>query len=202
MIPREAGLPSTSHPGSPRPGRDVGALMAAAADGDETAWRTLVGRFGPVVTRVARGFRLDDRDIQDIAQSVWLRLWENLASIREPRALPGWLATTARHECLHALRGRVRIVPLDDSGTEGPVDHPDPDDGLLRAEAAEAVRRGLAELPPVQRDLLALLAAEPDLTYRQIGSRLGMPVGSIGPTRARGLARLGATRAVLQYRTV
>jgi RNA polymerase sigma factor (sigma-70 family) len=202
MIPREVDRPTTSHPGSPRLGRDVGALVAAAADGDETAWRTLVDRFGPVVTRVAHGFRLDDRDTQDIAQSVWLRLWENLASIREPRALPGWLATTARHECLRALRGRVRIVPLDDSRTEGPVDHPGPDDGLLRAEAAEAVRRGLAELPVVQRELLALLAAEPDLTYRQIGRRLGMPVGSIGPTRARGLARLGATRAVLQYRTV
>jgi len=177
-------------------------VVIAAAAGDEGAWRVLVERFGPVVHRVARGFRLDERDTQDVAQTVWLRLWENLASIREPWALPGWIATTTRHECLRALRGRVRVVPLDESGAEPATDHPDPDAALLRAEAAEAVRHGLAELPPVQRDLLALLAAEPDLTYRQIGRRLGMPVGSIGPTRARGLARLGATTAVLRYRAV
>lgn len=202
MPPRDVFPSSTSLPGSPAPDPDVRSVVIAAAAGDESAWRALVERFGPVVHRVARGFRLDDRDTQDVAQTVWLRLWENLTSIREPRALPGWIATTARHECLRALRGHVRIVPLDRSGTEAPADHPDPDDALLRAEAAEAVRHGLAELPPVQRDLLALLAAEPDLSYRQVGRRLGMPIGSIGPTRARGLARLGATTAVLRYRTV
>lgn len=202
MPPHDVHRLSTPMPGPHPPAPDVGAVVVAAAAGDEGAWRALVERFGPVVHRVARGFRLDERDTQDVAQTVWLRLWENLASIREPRALPGWIATTTRHECLRALRGRVRVVPLDESGAEPPTDHPAPDDALLRAEAAEAVRHGLAELPPVQRDLLALLAAEPDLTYRQIGRRLGMPVGSIGPTRARGLARLGATTAVLRYRAV
>ncbi|WP_433502077.1 RNA polymerase sigma factor [Pseudonocardia halophobica] len=202
MPPRDVRRLSTPLPGPHLTAPDVGSVVIAAAAGDEGAWRALVERFGPIVRRVARGFRLDERDTQDVAQTVWLRLWENLASIREPRALPGWIATTARHECLRALRGRVRVVPLDESGPEPPTDHPDPDDALLRAEAAEAVRHGLAELPPVQRDLLALLAAEPDLTYRQIGRRLGMPVGSIGPTRARGLARLGATSAVVRYRAV
>jgi DNA-directed RNA polymerase specialized sigma24 family protein len=90
------------------------------------------------------------------------------------------------------------LVPVGDAAADAPAEAADPDDGLLRAETAAAVRRGLAELSPTQRRLLELLASEPDLSYREIGGLLNMPVGSIGPTRARGLARLGTSRAVLE----
>jgi RNA polymerase sigma factor (sigma-70 family) len=188
---------SQPQPAQRGPHPDVGPLVAAATAGDERAWSDLIHRFEPVVLGVARGYRIDERDAQDVAQVVWLRLWENLAAIREPRAVPGWIVTTARHECARVIRGLRRLVPLGDAAAETPADHPDPEDGLLRAEIAAAIRRGLAELTPVQRSLLELLAAEPDLSYREIGGRLHMPVGSIGPTRARGLARLGGTQSVL-----
>jgi RNA polymerase sigma factor (sigma-70 family) len=180
------------------PQHDVGPLVAAAAAGDQRAWSSLVRRFEPVVRGVAHGYRLDERDVQDVAQVVWLRLWENVGSIREPRAVPGWIVTTTRHECARVLRGLRRLVPVGDAAADAPAEAADPDDGLLRAETAAAVRRGLAELSPTQRRLLELLASEPDLSYREIGGLLNMPVGSIGPTRARGLARLGTSRAVLE----
>jgi RNA polymerase sigma factor (sigma-70 family) len=176
---------------------DVGPLVVAAAAGDERAWTTLVARFEPLVRGIARGYRLDERDAQDVAQTVWFRLWQSLGTIREPRAVPGWIATTTRHECGRVVRGLRRLVPLGDAAADTPADHPDPDDVLVRADVAAAVREGLAELSPVQRALLELLAAEPELSYREVGGKLGMPIGSIGPTRARGLARLGGTAAVL-----
>jgi DNA-directed RNA polymerase specialized sigma24 family protein len=81
----------------------------------------------------------------------------------------------------------------------GDEQNPAPDTDLLRRELAEIVRRGLAELPAAQQRLLALLVGERRLTYQEISRILAMPVGSIGPTRARGLARLRDTEAVREY---
>jgi len=182
-------------------GHDMAALLEAARRGEEAAWNALVSRFTPLVRATARGYRLSERDAEDVAQVVWLRLLENFGRLREPRALPGWIATTARRESIRVARGHARtpLVEEPDDATQALGDHPDVDTGLLHAEAVQAVRSGLAELSPAQRDLLLLLAADPPLSYRQISAMLDMPVGSIGPTRARCLARLGATAAVSRY---
>jgi RNA polymerase sigma factor (sigma-70 family) len=156
----------------------------------------------PLVRGIARGYRLEERDVEDIAQTVWLRLFEHLERIREPRALPKWVWTTARHESLRFARGRAGIVSIDGLAvavTELPAEQIEIDVGLLRSEEARIVRQGLAELPRTQRQLLLLLSVEPPLSYRRIGRILGMPTGSIGPTRARSLARLGKTTAVRDY---
>ena len=177
---------------------DVLLLVEAARRGEPSAWDVLVRRFRPLVRRAAYDFSLDSAETDDIAQIVWLRLYEQLNRIREPRALSKWISTTARRECLRIARGYAATVSIDLVAT--PRWEGESIDGeLLRSEAARFVREGLAELPTLQRDLLVLLATEPTLSYRTISRRLGMPVGSIGPTRARGLARLRRTPAMCSY---
>jgi RNA polymerase sigma factor (sigma-70 family) len=181
---------------------DLATLVEAARRGEPCAWRGLVQRFAPLVRAITSKYRLGEHDAEDVAQVIWLRLVEHLHRLREPLALPGWIATTAHHESLRLARGRERtppVDPLDDSAQAFPGHDPDVDDDVLRAEQVQAVREGLADLPAAQRDLLLLLAADPPLSYREISARLGMPIGSIGPTRARTLARLEATPSVSRY---
>jgi len=181
---------------------DLAALVGSAREGDEAAWSRLVELFTPLVRAITRGYRLGDRDAEDVGQVVWLRLVEHIDRLRVPEALPGWIATTVRHECARATRGNRRVLlvdPLDDWAHPLASDHPDVDADLLHAERVQAVRVGLDDLPPAQRDLLLLLATDPPPSYREISAMLDMPIGSIGPTRARSLARLGATPAVSEY---
>lgn len=173
--------------------RPVLDLVPAAAAGDQAAWDAIVERYAGLVVAVARGYRLSSSDLADVSQTVWLRLVENLDSLRDPRALPGWLVTTTRNECVRALRVQRRTVPVDpaegDALLGGEV-APDVDDRLLDAERREALREGLASLPPHCQSLLTLLVADPPLSYDEISRRLEMPRGSIGPTRGRCLGKL------------
>ena len=191
---------------TPGPGTDgqpdLATLVEAARRGEPCAWQGLVQRFSPLVRGITRRYRLGEHDAEDVVQVIWLRLVEHLHRLRAPLALPGWITTTAHHESLRLARGRARTLPvdpLDDSAQAFLEDDPGVDADLLQAEQVEAVREGLADLPTAQRDLLLLLAADPPLSYREISARLGMPIGSIGPTRARTLARLEATPAVRRY---
>lgn len=175
---------------------DTGEIVRAAAAGRQQAWDQLVRRFMPLVISVVRTFRLTSKDVEDVSQTVWLRLVEHIDTIREPRALPGWIATTARHEAIRVQRGKAQAYPVDPVAG-GPLDRNaesiEMDDRLLTAERHRALVDGLTELSPSQRQLLKLLVVDPPLSYQEIGSRLGIPVGSIGPTRARALARLRAS---------
>ncbi|MGZ4591698.1 MAG: RNA polymerase sigma factor, partial [Actinomycetes bacterium] len=89
---------------------DVGELVRAATAGDQSSWDELVDRFTGLVWHVARGHRLGEADAADVVQTVWLRLVESLPRLREPAAVAGWLATTARHESLRLLRRAGREV--------------------------------------------------------------------------------------------
>ena len=180
---------------SSSPGRELPELVAAALAGNRSAWDTLVARFGPLITSVTRRFGMSPSDADDVRQTVWLHLVGHLAGLREPRALPGWIATTARRETLRVLSGRRRVEPVDPQ-TDTRLDTvttDEPDANLLRAERRHAVHAGLAELHAPQRDLLQLTVVDTDITYRQISQRLGIPIGSIGPTRARCLRKLRNT---------
>jgi RNA polymerase sigma factor (sigma-70 family) len=170
-------------------GRTTAELVEAAGGGDETAWAELVHRHAGLVMAICRRMRLTDADARDVSQTVWLRLVEHLVSLREPSALPGWLAQTARHESLRVLRRSASAVPLDD-WDQLPAEGDVLDAELLAAERRSALREAFASLPPASRDLLALLIADPPIPYREVSRRLGIPVGSIGPTRARILDRL------------
>ncbi|WP_323791415.1 sigma-70 family RNA polymerase sigma factor [Nocardioides sp.] len=180
-------------------------LVHRARSGDQSAWDDVVERFLPLVGSVISRHRLHGADAEDVNQTVWLRLVEHLDDLREPAALPGWIATTTRRECLRTLDRSRRTSPSDpqesrvletaDDAFGGSVPQ-DLDAGLLSAELLHALRDGLASLPEARRELLLLLLHDPPIPYQQISALLGIPVGSIGPTRARALEQLRHTPAL------
>jgi RNA polymerase sigma factor (sigma-70 family) len=179
---------------------DLPDLVKASIDRDEDAWNELVRRFAGLVAFVIRHYRLSPSDTQDVSQLVWLRLVEHLGQIREPAALPGWLATTTRHECERYLRINGRSVAMDPlTMKEDPSAGPEIDALLLAAERRQVLLDGLGQLAPQQRELLMMLAADPPYAYADISRILGIPIGSIGPTRSRILERLRSSAAVRGY---
>jgi len=178
--------------------RDLGDLVHDAQEGDQAALNALVDRFLPLVTAIVKRFRLSSADADDVNQTVWLRLVEHLGEIREPRAVPGWLVTTTRNEALRGIKRRGREVVLDPHSNAMGLLHEvnDMDEGMMREELSQALRDALLELSPGRRELLTLLLADPPLSYDEISNRLGIPIGSIGPTRARALEQLRNTDAM------
>jgi RNA polymerase sigma factor (sigma-70 family) len=164
-------------------------LVVHAKEGDEQAWAVLVSRHAGLIWSVARAHRLADADAADVAQATWAALFEHLGAIREPAAVGGWIATTARRECLRVLRRNERVV----CGAELPEpvdDGSEPDAQLLASERDAALWAAFGRLGARDQALLRMLASEPAPSYEEIGAALGMPIGSIGPTRARALERL------------
>jgi RNA polymerase sigma factor (sigma-70 family) len=179
---------------APVPGHvTVTDLVMRARDGDQLAWDAIVERYAPLVWSICRRYRLAGADAGDAAQAVWLHLVDQIGQIRDPAALPGWLATTTGRECGRIVRAARRTWPP--GQVLDPEDIPDEqvalaDDELLRAERHAALCEALADLPPPCQQLIALLIEDPPLPYAQISARLGIPVGSIGPTRRRCLDKL------------
>lgn len=173
-------------------------LVSLALAGDHPSWDELVTRYTPLVLSVVRRHRLQGAEAEDAVQTVWLRLVEHLGDLREPRALPGWIVTTARHECLRLIKLRQTVLPTDltDRPLVDPSGVPDPAADLLEGERHEALLAALAELPERQRALLLLLITDPPIPYEAISRQLDIPIGSIGPTRARALARIRRHPAV------
>jgi RNA polymerase sigma factor (sigma-70 family) len=171
----------------------VESLVEAAVAGNETAWRAIVDRYAALVWSVCRGFRLSQSDAADVSQTVWLRTVERLQDLREPAALPGWLVTTTRRECLRTSTSRERKnSSLDAWLTEPAADEETtaPETELLAAERRAMVREAFSHLPEHCQQLLALLIDAQERSYVEISARLSMPVGSIGPTRSRCIAKL------------
>jgi RNA polymerase sigma factor (sigma-70 family) len=178
---------------------EIGRLVRASADGDQAAWNELVRRFAHPVMTMIRSYRLTPADAEDVYQTVWLRLVEHLDSLRDPEALPGWLRSTATHECIRQMERRRRTVPVDPQSDEAAkqASADDIEAEAMRAELRVALRDGLAELSDEDQALLRLYAlAEP---YKNVAELLQMKPGSIGPTIGRSLARLRQTRALRRY---
>ena len=185
---------------------DIEDLVTGAREGDQASWSGLVERHQPIIDAVTRRYRLGREDAADVSQTVWLQLTCHLDTIREPRALPGWIKVTAEREAFRLIRIGRRTTSLEpiacfyEGQSSGElrfssiVDEVDAD--LLRSEEQAAVRAGLATLKPSQRDLLLMLVAEPAVSYAEISTELGLPIGSIGPTRARCLRKLEAAPSV------
>jgi RNA polymerase sigma factor (sigma-70 family) len=171
----------------------VTGLVTRARHGDQHAWDALVERYAPLVWSICRSYRLSRADADDVGQTVWLLLVAHLEQLREPAALPGWIATTTGRECGKARRAarKSHTAWRDLDADTIPDPRTDPaDSGLLAAERHAALRQAFTCLPPGGQQLLALLIEDPPLPYAQISARLGIPVGSIGPTRRRCLQRL------------
>jgi RNA polymerase sigma factor (sigma-70 family) len=163
--------------------------VAAATRGDQTAWSALIARFRGHVNRVARGYGLNPYQADDVAQETWLRLYRNLGRVRDPLALGSWVDTTARRESLRMLRSHRREDLTDQEVGVEPVPSDDTADELLQERRA-ALARALAELSDRQRALIESLLSDPEPSYADISARLGLPTGSIGPTRGRCVKRL------------
>ena len=177
----------------------VVALVNRAAGGDPAAWEQIVERYGPLVWSICARFQLSNHDREDVGQNVWLLLVEQLGKLREPAALPGWLAKTTAHECLRvvtAARKSERLgMRLDDAAQF--ADDAVLEEEVLTAELNAGLRAAFAELPlPCQR-LLALLLTDPTPSYAEISAALDIPMGSIGPQRGRCLGRLRRSPALI-----
>jgi RNA polymerase sigma factor (sigma-70 family) len=178
----------------PIPGEvPVTELVMRARDGDQRAWDAIVERYAPLVWSICRRHRLGGAGADDVGQAVWLQLVDQIGRIRDPAALPGWLATTTRRECSRIVRAAHRAQPRGhvlDAGNIPGEQAAMADDELLVAERHAALREALAHLPSACQRLIALLAEDPPLPYAQISARLGIPAGSIGPARSRCLGKL------------
>jgi RNA polymerase sigma factor (sigma-70 family) len=167
-------------------------LLARAAQGDQRAWNALVDEHSRLLWSVARSFRLDAADANDVVQTTWLRLLEHLDRIEDPSRLVGWLVTTARREAMRVLRrsGRERPV-VEDTVLDRPDDGPPVDSRLLQDERNRALWDAFSRLNEKCRQLLRVAVTHPQ-AYEEISEALGMPIGSIGPTRRRCLTQLRA----------
>jgi RNA polymerase sigma factor (sigma-70 family) len=180
-------------------------LLAACLRGDQAAWDTLVDRYAALIYSIPLKYGFHEADAADVFQSVCVTLLEKLGTIREPRGLAAWIMTTTSRQCLALVRRQTRDRNRSADGmVVGEYEAADPDqlpeDEILALERQYLVRTAVSQLPPNCRVLIeALFAAalesesesESEKTsYQQLADRLGVPLNSIGPTRARCLNRL------------
>jgi RNA polymerase sigma factor (sigma-70 family) len=171
---------------------DTARLVKRAGAGDGLAWECLIDRFGRLIWSITRDFKLVESDAADVFQTTWMRLVEHIDRIDHPDRVGSWLAATARNECLRSLASHKRLVLCreDDSFDDHAAHWPEIDEALLAKETSEAVRAAIAHLPSHWQRLMEMLMSDPPASYAEISDELGVPVGSIGPTRGRCLARL------------
>ncbi len=178
------------------------ALVARCRQGDASAWAALVRRYQRLVYAVVRRAGLDEHAAADVFQTVFSRLLEHLPRLTQPERLQAWIVTTAKREALRQRHVGQRTVsmsgPDDAPGTglaETLADEaPLAEDALSDLQQLDRLRHGLDRLDGRCRDLLLLLFADEDERppYDEVARRMAMPVGSIGPTRARCLGKLRA----------
>jgi len=183
----------SAHDSEPMCDNPVVALVIRARDGDERAWAALVDRYTPLIWSLCRWYRLDATATADVGQNVWLLLLNQLDKIRDPAALPGWLATTTQRECQSVrnkaqARHMARHEPDAQNIPDGQAETIEQE--LLAAERHAALREAFTHLPPRDQQLIALLIEDPPVPYAEISTRLGIPADSIGPNRRRCLDKL------------
>jgi RNA polymerase sigma factor (sigma-70 family) len=186
-------VPARTGLGPARDDPEVADLVARARGGDKRAWDALVERYAPLIWSICRKYRLGRADADDVGQSVWLHLVDHLDQIRESAALAGWLATTTRRECgrlARAAHGPYAAAYLLDGENMADEQADMAEQEVLAAERQAALRQAFADLPPEGQRLIAMLTADPPVPYTEISARLGIPIGSIGPTRRRCLDKM------------
>lgn len=168
----------------------VAVLVQRAAAGEQAAWDQLVTTYSPLLWGIARGYRLSASDAADAVQTTWLRLVEHLADIQRPEAVGAWLATTLRRECIRMWKRSDRQSPTDIAAMEISDESAGVEPQIMRQEDKAALIRAMQLLSDRQRVLLRMLAITPPPSYEEVAATLGIPVGSIGPTKGRALRRL------------
>lgn len=186
----------TGPAGQPDRGARIAGLVSAARDGSEDALGQIVTEFSPMLWHVARAAGLSPDDAQDVVQTVWMSLLSHLDDIHTPAALAGWLVTTTRREAWRVRGAGRKQVPADqDWLAELPDRGPGSEELAIIGDGRRALWSAIGQLTPRCQELLRIIAFVPRPDYRAVAAELGMPVGSIGPTRGRCLAKLRALMA-------
>jgi len=172
-----------------------GELVRRAIAGDARAWDLIVERHQSLLWWMARQFRLGSDDAADAVQLTWLRCLEHLHQLTDETALGSWLVTICRRECYRLVSRRNGEVLLAEWEEDRASDWftaaaPDPCDVAARHDERDRLHEAIGELPPRPRSVLLALLVHENRGYSEIAEDLGLPVGSIGPTRNRALARL------------
>jgi RNA polymerase sigma factor (sigma-70 family) len=196
-VPSTRSLPATDAAASRS---ELVFLFELARDGDAAAVPSLLRELRPLVSRAARRYLSRPSDIDDVVQETWLTLITSWDAIRTPECLTGWVWRVAsnlairhsRAQCATSLRDEVADASVD-AGAEL-------SDGLLRDERRRCVRRAVARLGSAERHLLEVLSEDDRPNYVRASEVLGRPIGSIGPTRMRALARLSRDPEIASLR--
>ncbi|WP_405591075.1 RNA polymerase sigma factor [Streptomyces sp. NBC_01190] len=172
----------------------MNAVVQRALEGDPLAWADLMDSFSGLIAKITYNYRLSHADCADVRQFVWMKMYEHLSAVRNPEQLGGWVAVVARNECNRLVRRSSReVTSADCELATALADTEDASGPVMRAESSallwRAVKRVLKE-----RDytLIHMTMADPPASYAQVSQHLGIPLGSIGPTRQRCLAQLRA----------
>jgi RNA polymerase sigma factor (sigma-70 family) len=180
---------STTPPGEVW-GRASGGFSRWVA-GDPTGLDELVAAMTPVLWHVVRSYRLSETAAEDVVQTTWLALVNRRATILDPVAVGGWLTTTARREAWRVAKAATAAIPVvDDELAPRLPRQCSAEDVVVQGDEGHRLWAAVDELPERCRRLLRIVAFENRPDYRQLASDLDMPVGSIGPTRGRCLAKL------------
>lgn len=170
--------------------------FTAHRDGDSSGMSDLVDLVTPLLWHTARGQGLAAMEAEDVVQNTWLQLVQHADRISDPQAVLKWLLTTTRREAWSVGRRGRRVDAVDTLDLVGTAEDVDastgPEDLLLRGESQATVWRHYARLPQRCQALLRVIAFSERPDYAHVAQALGMPVGSIGPTRGRCLAKLRA----------
>jgi RNA polymerase sigma factor (sigma-70 family) len=178
---------------------DDAALIERCRAGDGSAWAALVHRYQRLVHAIVRRIGLDEHAAADVFQTVFSRLLEHLPRLTDPSRLQAWIVTTAKREALLQRRRGQRHVSMTREDDEDGVtstewdladESPTAEHVLGELQQLNRMRHALEQLDPRSRDLIELLFRDDALPYEEVSRRLGIPVGSIGPTRARCLQKL------------
>jgi RNA polymerase sigma factor (sigma-70 family) len=173
-------------------------VVSRALGGDPTAWPELVERLKRPAWKVVVSFRLEPEEANDAFATTMLRLYEYLGKVREPEKLPSWITTVARNEVHAILRARRRsdavALLVEPAAAPSAEDEIDQD-----ADLRPALRAAFEQLPELWQRLLMLVMTDPPTPYAEISATLGIPVGSIGPTRQRCLEHLRRSAALAPH---
>ena len=168
-------------------------LVTRARRGDKQAWDEIVERYAPLIWSICWQYRLGDADAEDVGQMVWLHLVDHLDDLRDPAALPRWLATTTRRQCFRVREAAARLPHYRAAYGRGQHGGHRRGAGRPGADPGRAPRRAAqGDVRPTSgcRELMALLTTDPPVPSAEISARLGIRIGSIGPSRSRCLARM------------
>lgn len=163
-------------------------LVGACLDGDEAAWAALVDRYAALVYSIPNRHGLGDNLSQDVFQGVWMLAVRHLGALRDAQSLAAWLITTTQRETWRVSKQVSNESKLD-TAEMSEITWSDPDEATL-LEQRQQLRGSFRRLDERCRDLLMEVFREERPSYDQLAERLGMPRGSIGPTRTRCLEKL------------